>query len=191
MAEQSVTLNPGESKVASFEAVPMEAKTYQVLVDGLSGSFRAIATPLTGAFCGKLVQDIGCVPVFWVYYGAAPDWWELTGDRWTLPPRTNIRLMIKVRNTSGVAARFNAGLQPKYFEETTGEEYHPIERDVFLEPGQFSDYFHFEFRTFGQGEFLYDQNGQPYYPEGTNIWVFRLYADGQVVDEIQKTVTTF
>lgn len=43
MAEQSVTLNPGESKLVSFEATPHEAKAYQVSVDGLSGSFVAIA----------------------------------------------------------------------------------------------------------------------------------------------------
>jgi len=43
MAEQSVTLNPGESRVVSFEAIPHEARTYQVVVDGLSGSFVAIA----------------------------------------------------------------------------------------------------------------------------------------------------
>lgn len=45
MAEQQLTLEPGESKVVTFEAVPHEAKTYQVAVDGLSGSFRAMAVP--------------------------------------------------------------------------------------------------------------------------------------------------
>ena len=45
MTQQSVTLNPGESKIVSFEVVPTVAKTYNVSVDGLSGSFRAI-TPL-------------------------------------------------------------------------------------------------------------------------------------------------
>jgi len=42
MAEQSVTLQPSESKVVSFEATPHEAKVYQVSVDGLSGSFKVI-----------------------------------------------------------------------------------------------------------------------------------------------------
>ncbi|GAI61248.1 unnamed protein product, partial [marine sediment metagenome] len=42
MAEQSVTLEPGESKVVSFEATPHEAKVYQVSVDGLTGSFEAV-----------------------------------------------------------------------------------------------------------------------------------------------------
>jgi len=45
MAEQSVTLNPGESRVVSFSATPREARTYQVLVDGLTGSFAATAPP--------------------------------------------------------------------------------------------------------------------------------------------------
>ena len=41
MAEQSVTLEPGESKTVSFEVTPTEAKTYSVSVDGLTGTFRA------------------------------------------------------------------------------------------------------------------------------------------------------
>ena len=45
MAEQNVTLEPGESKLVSFEAIPHEARTYQVVVDGLSGSFSAVAPP--------------------------------------------------------------------------------------------------------------------------------------------------
>jgi len=45
MAEQSVTLNPGESRVVSFSATPSEARTYQVLVDGLTGSFIASEPP--------------------------------------------------------------------------------------------------------------------------------------------------
>lgn len=43
MAEQTVTLQPGESKTMSFEVTPSVAKAYQVSLDGLSGSFRAIA----------------------------------------------------------------------------------------------------------------------------------------------------
>lgn len=65
MAEQSVTLQPSESKVVSFEATPTVAKTYQVLVNGLTGSFVAIKaevevtrinlskTILTDSFIGK------------------------------------------------------------------------------------------------------------------------------------------
>ena len=45
MAEQIVTLAPGEGQVIAFEAIPSEAKVYQVLVDGLTGSFRAVAPP--------------------------------------------------------------------------------------------------------------------------------------------------
>lgn len=43
MAEQTVTLQPGESKAVSFEVTPHEARTYQVSVDGLTGSFTAWA----------------------------------------------------------------------------------------------------------------------------------------------------
>ncbi|GAJ04708.1 unnamed protein product, partial [marine sediment metagenome] len=42
MTEQNVTLQPGESKLVSFEATPHEAKVYQVSVDRLSGSFKAV-----------------------------------------------------------------------------------------------------------------------------------------------------
>ncbi len=41
MAEQIVTLAPGESEVVTFEVTPEVAKTYSVSVDGLYGSFRA------------------------------------------------------------------------------------------------------------------------------------------------------
>jgi len=46
MAEQTVELSPGESKQVSFEAIPHEAKTYQVLVNGLTGSFVAVIPPV-------------------------------------------------------------------------------------------------------------------------------------------------
>ncbi|GAI63976.1 unnamed protein product, partial [marine sediment metagenome] len=40
-AQQIVTLQPGESRIVSFEVTPEVAKTYSVSVDGLYGSFRA------------------------------------------------------------------------------------------------------------------------------------------------------
>lgn len=46
MAEQAITLEPGESKVVSFEVTPSTAKTYSVSVDGLTGSFRATSPVL-------------------------------------------------------------------------------------------------------------------------------------------------
>ncbi|GAI23861.1 unnamed protein product, partial [marine sediment metagenome] len=45
MAEQTVTLEPGESKAVSFEVVPDLAKTYSVTVDGLTGTFKATTEP--------------------------------------------------------------------------------------------------------------------------------------------------
>lgn len=38
-ATQQVTINPGESQVVSFTVTPTVAKTYQVSLNGLSGSF--------------------------------------------------------------------------------------------------------------------------------------------------------
>ncbi|GAI62926.1 unnamed protein product [marine sediment metagenome] len=46
VAEQSVTLEPGESKSVSFEVTPAVAKTYSVSVNGLSGSFKAVEKPV-------------------------------------------------------------------------------------------------------------------------------------------------
>lgn len=42
MAEQIVTLNPGESKVVTFTNTPLEARTFEVAIDGLIGTFSAI-----------------------------------------------------------------------------------------------------------------------------------------------------
>ena len=42
MAQQIITLNPGESEIASFTVTPNEAKTYTVSVDGLGGTFVAL-----------------------------------------------------------------------------------------------------------------------------------------------------
>lgn len=68
MTEQSVTLNPGESKVVSFEAVPSEAKTYQVSVNGLTGSFLAKAAP-TGVS-------------LYLYPIAPGDWTQISGGQY-------------------------------------------------------------------------------------------------------------
>lgn len=46
MAEQTVSLAPGESKIVSFEVVPDVARTYIVTVDGLSGTFLATTVPV-------------------------------------------------------------------------------------------------------------------------------------------------
>lgn len=43
--KKTVTLNPGESKVVTFSYTPAIAKSYQVNIDGLIGSFMAIAPP--------------------------------------------------------------------------------------------------------------------------------------------------
>ena len=43
--KQTVSLNPGESKAVAFTFTPTVAKNYTVNVDGLTGSFSAIALP--------------------------------------------------------------------------------------------------------------------------------------------------
>lgn len=49
VAQEQVTLSPGESKVVSFTVTPTAAKTYVVTVDGLSGTFKATTAPPPGA----------------------------------------------------------------------------------------------------------------------------------------------
>jgi uncharacterized membrane protein len=51
---QSVTLQPGESKAVSFKVTPFTAKTYEVSVNGQSGSFRAVETPVADIRVGDL-----------------------------------------------------------------------------------------------------------------------------------------
>ena len=48
MAEQTIILGPGEGRTVSFKATPSKAKTYQVSVNGLTGSF--VVTPIPGVF---------------------------------------------------------------------------------------------------------------------------------------------
>lgn len=49
MAEQNITLAPGEGQRVSFESVPPSIKTYQVAVDGLIGSFKSLGYELPSA----------------------------------------------------------------------------------------------------------------------------------------------
>jgi len=46
MAEQSVSLQPGESTPVVFEVTPTVAKSYSVSVDGQTGTFKAIEVPV-------------------------------------------------------------------------------------------------------------------------------------------------
>lgn len=46
MAEQIVTLAPGESKTVSFEVTPTESGTFNVSVDGLTGTFSVTEAPM-------------------------------------------------------------------------------------------------------------------------------------------------
>ncbi len=57
VAEKSVTLQPEESKQVSFEVTPTEAKTYQVSVDGLTGSFIATEVPVADIRVENLVIE--------------------------------------------------------------------------------------------------------------------------------------
>ena len=55
VADQTVSLAPGESKTVSFEVTPAAAKTYSVSVDGLTGSFVATEVPVADIRVENLV----------------------------------------------------------------------------------------------------------------------------------------
>lgn len=78
MAEQQITLTPGESKVVSFEIIPAEIRTYQVSLNGLTGSFVAA---LAAKF--EYVSDIR--------------WTELTGPAW------GFAIEVDIKNTGSVS----------------------------------------------------------------------------------------
>ncbi len=67
MAQQTVSLQPGESKVVTFEATPHEARAYQVSVDGLSGSFVAVEPPPPEFVytTDLIVEDTGSNDIRW------------------------------------------------------------------------------------------------------------------------------
>ena len=46
MAQKTVSVAPGGSAVVAFEVTPTAAKTYQVSVDGLMGSFVCTTVPV-------------------------------------------------------------------------------------------------------------------------------------------------
>ena len=57
MAEKIVSLEPGQSEAVSFEVTPAEAKTFQVSVNGLTGSFIATEVPVADIRVENLVIE--------------------------------------------------------------------------------------------------------------------------------------
>jgi len=51
----TVTLAPGEAKPVEFQFSPMEARVYQVSVDGLIGSFTVLEPPVAQFVVSDLV----------------------------------------------------------------------------------------------------------------------------------------
>lgn len=118
MAEQTIELAPGESRVVSFEAVPHEVKVYHVSVDGLTGSFTAVEAPkgvITLYMTGVSTQEW---QVGWYYpdegifryhrkdyHGAPNTSWRAPYDPCTPPPEYPINLnnlIVKIATYSEV-----------------------------------------------------------------------------------------
>lgn len=95
--KKSISLNPDESKVVEFTYTPSEAKTYQVSVDGLIGSFVAIeAAPPSGEI----------LELKWKRYSDT-DVWHSASD--PMPEYTDIIHRFKVRNTGNATTLFRIG----------------------------------------------------------------------------------
>jgi len=56
-AEKTVSLEPGQSEAVSFEVTPAEAKTFQVSVNGLTGSFITTEVPVADIRVENLVIE--------------------------------------------------------------------------------------------------------------------------------------
>ena len=96
MAEKSVTLNPGEGKTVSFEVVPHEAKDYQVSVNGLTGSFKAISAPPSGEI----------LEVTWKRWKGVDEWHPFSDP---MPSYTDIIHRFKIGNTGKAITSFKVG----------------------------------------------------------------------------------
>jgi len=57
MAEQVVSLEPGESTTVSFDVIPDVARSYSITVNGLHGSFRATTVPVADIRIENLVIE--------------------------------------------------------------------------------------------------------------------------------------
>lgn len=80
MADQEVTLAPGESQTVAFDVTPAVAKNYAVNVDGLYGTFKATEVPVADIRVKDLVispseVNVGetvTITVTAINYGTAP-----------------------------------------------------------------------------------------------------------------------
>lgn len=58
MAKETISLNPGEAAVVSFQTIPAFAKTYTVSINGLTGNFTCMEAPPL-VFCHlRLVHEL-------------------------------------------------------------------------------------------------------------------------------------
>ncbi len=136
MAEQTVELAPGESKVVTFEAIPHEAKVYQVSVDGLSGSFSALpAIPPATILAGEIL-DV--------------KWRETGTEEWrpfpvSLPAYTKFDCKWRVRNNSNGRATFTTGIMSMNYYRAYGQTV------TTLDPGEEADLIYIGFAGFSAG----------------------------------------
>lgn len=96
MAEQTVELEPSESKLVSFEFTPAEARTYEVSVNGLSGSFTAIAPAPPS---GEILE------ITW--YDEENDVWHPMSD--PMAAYQEVTQRFRIRNTGSTLGVFKIG----------------------------------------------------------------------------------
>ena len=87
MAIKTVTLDPGESSEVAFNFIPDVAKVYAVNIDGLAGSFQAVAIP-------AIEPAIGVISAFW--------------DKDTYEAGEFAALTVTIKNLASVAMTYNS-----------------------------------------------------------------------------------
>jgi len=163
MAEQTVTLQPSESTPVSFEAIPREAKLYHVSVNGLTGSFWAVALPLAG----RIIQVV-------IWYEGLAGWEGVTSGR-EIPLNQEIILAVGWLNDSEVNIFGHVDLEITYPDgtrETLSATY-----------GQDTE------GSLGSGDVV---KFQPFVStqEGTYTLTATLSSAGQVLDSVPFTLVT-
>lgn len=111
MATQEVSLQPGETKVITFEAIPHEAKTYQVSVNGLTGIFIAKEVPISAEIRDAYIYDRHAkTTIYWNGYANLDQPWleeEPQAVDWTQVASRDTIIGFVLQNNSSIPVAFD------------------------------------------------------------------------------------
>ena len=115
METRKVTLDPGESQPVMFTYVPQQAKLYEAVINGLSGSFEAVGVeeyhtiPLVAGWNNNIVYDghtgdiimltsniIGLLTIYRYEPGTGVEGWTVFKPEWvTTHPEWNTLTLLE------------------------------------------------------------------------------------------------